>query len=127
MSSQHPDIPYSLPAAADLSGSQYCGVIINTSGLIALPALGGRVDGILDNPDATSGAQARFWPVGTPGFLKGKAGGNITAGALLSVTAAGKFVVSVTQGHKCVAKALDAAANNDVFRFQFLPDLPDVP
>lgn len=102
--------PYSLPAAADLSGSQYCGVVIDNTGKVALPAAGAYIDGVLQNPDATSGAQARFdWM----GVQPVRYGGNVTAGDLLSVDGTGKFVTSVTSGHARVARCMVSGVSGD--------------
>lgn len=119
MSTQTPEMVYSLPAAADLSSSQYCGVVINTSGEFALAGAGAVIHGVLQNLP-TAGQQARAELCGR--VLKGKVGvGGVTVGARCSIIATtGRFCVSVTSTHAYVAIALDAVAEGGVARF-FVP------
>lgn len=104
--------PFSLPTAADLSSSMGCAVTVNGSGLLALTAAGAMPDGVLNNPDATSGAQGRFnWD----GVLKLRSGAAIAIGDLLVVGANGKFIKGVTSTNVRVAKALSVADAADEF------------
>lgn len=105
--------PYSVPAGADLTGSQYCGVVINNLGKAVLPAAGAFIDGVLQNPDATNagvGTQARLDWMGIQPVVYG---GPVTVGDLLSVDGTGKFVTSVTSGHNRIARALFTGVSGD--------------
>lgn len=117
-------IPFTLPAAAALSGKQYRGGSINTSGQIALIALGTtRVDGIIQH-DAASGEQVR---IETQGILKVAAGANVTVGALASMDTTGRAVISVTSGDLRFGKFLDAGAVGEIVRVLIQNGLPNVP
>lgn len=120
MATQTPEMVYSLPAGADLSSSQYCGVKINTSGQFVLAGAGEVMHGILQN-SPTSGQQARAELCGR--VLKGKVGvGGVTVGARCSIIATtGRFCISATSTHAYVAIALDAVAEGGVARF-FVPN-----
>lgn len=121
MSTQTPDGVYSLPAGADLSSSQYCGVVINTSGQFVLPAAGVTPHGILqDKP--LSGEQARVELIGK--VLKAKAGtAGVTVGALCSVNATGAYITNGATGAVFHGIALDAVAAGGIFRLFVIPDL----
>ncbi len=82
--------PQSLPAAADLSASQYCGVVINSSGLLAL-AGAGDCDGVLQNKPAAAGRAANYC-IG--GRTKVKAGGTINPGDEVTTDSTGRFVAA---------------------------------
>lgn len=111
------------PAAAALSGKQYRGASINTSGQVALIANGTtKVDGIIQH-DAASGDQVR---IAINGILKVAAGGNVTVGALASMDTTGRAVISLTSGDFRFGKFLDAGASGDVVRVLMQPGLPNV-
>jgi hypothetical protein len=85
--------PLSIPASADLSASEFCGVISGVNGL-ALPAAGGSIIGVLySKPNA----------IGKPGLVRStpgdrleiKAGGTIARGDDLKVQADGTFITCV--------------------------------
>jgi hypothetical protein len=96
-----------VPASADLSSSQFCFVVVNSSGQLAAPTAGGDADGVLqDKPNA----QGQIGEVGILGISKALVGtGGVTAGDLLAVDAAGKVVTAAT-GNKIVGKALATGA-----------------
>lgn len=121
MSTQTPDGVYSLPAGADLSSSQYCGVVMNTSGQFVLPAAGVLPDGFLQNlPKA--GEQARVQLIGK--VLKAKAGtGGVTVGAKVSCDANGAFITNGATGALFTGKALDAVAAGGIFRQLVISDM----
>ncbi len=121
MSTQTPDGVYSFPAGADLSGSQYCGVVINTSGEAVLPAAGVLPDGFLQNIPL-QGEQARVQILGK--VLKAKAGtGGVTVGAKVSCSATGTFITNGATNAAFAGKALDAVAVNGIFRLLAIPDM----
>lgn len=116
--------PFSLPAAASMSGKQYQLATINTSGQWALCSAGtDDVLGVIQH-DAASGDQVRCE---TMGILKVKAGGNVTVGAYASSDASGKAVISVTSTHKRFGMFLDAGASGDIVRVLMIRGLPNVP
>ena len=103
--------PLQAPASVDLSGSQYHGIIIDTSGELALPSAGDQIDGVLvDAP--TAGL------TGTYDTIRGQrvtmiAGGAVTVGALASVLGTGRAVISVTSTHARFGKFLSAGADGE--------------
>jgi hypothetical protein len=111
MSSENLDGIYSLPAAADLSGSQYCMSVANSSGQAALAGANAIVDGLIHNlPKA--GEMCRL--VIKQGVVtKLKYGGTIAVNALLTTDASGRLVTATTGQNVC-AKALVAGVVGDV-------------
>lgn len=100
------------PAAADLTGNQWCAVTMNSSGLMAVATAGAMCDGILQNPDAASGKQARYAWVGR---LKVKYGGTVAIGADLMVGTGGTLITATT-GNVIVGKAQVAGTNGTIGR-----------
>lgn len=106
-------IPISLPANADLSASQYCGVTINASGNLVLPGAGAPIVGILYTKPTALGRAGEVMPPGS-GVLKGKvATGGCTAGDDLKVDATGAFLTAVST-NLAVGKALATGAAGDI-------------
>lgn len=111
MSGLFQEPPLQAPASVDLTAKQYHGIVIDTSGEIALPSAGGQIDGVLmDAPD--SGI------TGTYDTIRGQrvtmvAGGAVTVGALASVLATGRAVISVTSTHARFGKFLSAGADGE--------------
>jgi len=121
MSTQTPEGLYSLPAGADLSTSQYCAIVVNTSGQVVLPSAGVKAHGILQNLPK-SGEDARFYANGR--VLKAKAGtGGVTVGAKVSVDAAGAMITNGATGAVFEGIALDAVAAGAIFRLLQIADL----
>jgi hypothetical protein len=121
MSTQTPEGIWSLPAGADLSGSQFCAVVINTSGQFVLPAAGVKAHGILQNLPK-SGKQARVYLNGR--VLKAKAGtGGVTAGAPVSANATGAFITNGATGAIFEGIALEAVAAGGIFHLYQIADL----
>lgn len=116
---------YSLPAAADLSSSQYQAVVANTSGQFALAGLGAIPDGILHNLPK-SGEMARA--VTMHGVvLKMKCGGTVAVNDFASCDATGKLVKSVTTGHARFGKVLRAGVSGDIVEILYLGWIGNVP
>ncbi len=112
MSGLTQEAPLQATASVDLSSNQYHGVIVNTSGQLALPAAAGdQIDGVLmDAP--TSGK------TGTYDTIRGQrvtmiAGGAVTIGALASILGNGRAVISVTSTHTRFGKFLSAGADGE--------------
>ena len=95
----------SLPAGADLSGSQYCAVKVNASGQVVLAGAGETAIGILQNKP-TSG---RVATVMVSGVSKMVAGGAVAAGSLVAADATGRAKVASL----AVTNTADAGAAND--------------
>lgn len=97
-----------VPANADLSASQYCLVVINSSGKLALATATAKADGVLqDKPSAADDAGC----LAINGVSKVKAGAAITAGDDISVGSSGKAATS-TSGDIVVGRALTAASGD---------------
>ncbi|GEO26237.1 hypothetical protein AAC03nite_20220 [Alicyclobacillus acidoterrestris] len=95
----------SLPTAADLSGSQYCAVTVDSNGNAVLPKAGGVAIGILqNNPKADQTASVRV-----EGVSYMVASAAITAGQLVTVDATGKAAPAST-GNYVLGVALDTVA-----------------
>jgi hypothetical protein len=108
--------PITLPATADLSASLYCGVTINSSGQVILPAANAPIVGVLYSA-GTGGLFACGLETVGRGKLKLKYGGTVAADDPLKVTSAGKFVTAsgadVAAGFQ-VATAVKAGSLNDI-------------
>jgi hypothetical protein len=78
-----------LTAGADLSGSMYCFVTLNSSGQVILSSAGGDAIGVLQN-NPTSGKAADVM-VG-PGLTKLKAGAAANAGGYITPDASGRGI-----------------------------------
>ena len=109
--------PFSLPASGDLSASQYCGVTLNASGQLALPAAGGSVIGVLyTKPNAITRPGTVYGP--GSGIRKVRYGAAVTLAApALKVNAAGQFIpasaADISAG-SCVAIAVMAGGSGEV-------------
>lgn len=95
----------SAPASADLSASQFCAVLYNSSGEIALAAANGPMDGVLqDKPEASGRAGC----VGINGVTKAVASAAIAAGANVAVATSGQFKTAAST-NVVVGRAVTAA------------------
>ena len=122
MATQTPEGIYSLPAGADLSGAQYTGVVVNTSGQFVAAGAGVTPHGILQNRPL-AGEQARVYLNGR--VLKAKAGtGGSTVGAKMATASDGHRIA--TSGQTIDGIALDAVAVGGIFRLLHIPDLGEV-
>ena len=97
----------SVPASADLSASQFCFVVVNANGQLALPAAGSHAEGILqDKPNA----QGQTGEVGVLGVSKVLVGaGGVTAGDLIATDVNGKAVTAAA-GNFVLGRALATGA-----------------
>ena len=95
------------PASTDLSASQFCFVVVNSSGQLALPSAGGEADGILQDKPNAQGVQAELAVLGVSKVVVGT--GGVTAGDLLAADASGK-AVTATSGNKILGRALATGA-----------------
>ncbi len=93
-----------VPASADLSASQFCFVVVNANGQLALPSAGGDAEGILQDKPNAAGQAAE---VGVSKVVVGT--GGVTAGDLLATDANGKAVTAAT-GNKILGRALATGA-----------------
>ena len=98
-----------IPASTDLSASQFCFVVVNSSGQLALPSAGGDADGVLqDKPSA----QYVEGSVAVLGISKVKVGAlaSVTAGDLVMTDASGNAVTAAGAGKKILGRALATGA-----------------
>jgi hypothetical protein len=95
------------PASADLSAAQFCFVVVNASGQLALPAAGGEAEGILQDKPNGAGVYGEVGILGISKLVVGTAG--VTAGDLLATDVNGKAVTATT-GNKILGRALATGA-----------------
>lgn len=108
--------PITLPAASNLTGSLFCGVAVNSSGQIVLPAANAPIVGVLYAIGTGGAFQCEVFTVGE-GRVKMTYGGSVTAGNPLKVNASGQFIVAsgadVAAGFQ-VGIALTSGSSGDV-------------
>lgn len=110
MAYEQPGFSFTLPAAADLSGSQFCMVDVDTNGNAALPSAAGRAVGCLQNKP-TLGVAAT---IVQSGIVMAKAGGTVTLGHDVQVDSSGRVVDQTSTGKK-VGVALEGTTTaNDI-------------
>lgn len=80
----------SLPAAADLSGSQYLAIAVNSSGQAAVAGAGVQAAGVLVNKPDAAGKAASVQYSGRTKFIAGT--GGVSAGDVLEVEAGGDLI-----------------------------------
>lgn len=95
----------SIQANADLSASQFCMGVVNSSGKFAIAGAGAKIDGVLQNKPAASG---RASTVAIDGVTKVRAGAAVTAGDDLTPDSTGRAVTAAT-GDIVGGRALEAA------------------
>lgn len=89
----------SLPAAGDLSASQFRFMTVNAAGRIALPAAGADAVGVLqDKPDAIDRI-GQVAMLNASLRLKVVAGGTVTAGTKAQSDASGEAITAATGDH----------------------------
>lgn len=98
-------------ASGDLSGSQYCGVVIDTNGRVALAGVGSNCAGVLYDKPAALGRACAY---GISGKSPLRAGGNITKGTKVAPDSNGAFV-AIGSGDRGFATALEAASAGQIF------------
>ena len=94
-------------ASADLSASQFCFVVVNVNGQLALPSAGGDADGILQDKPNAAAVEGELAVLGVSKLVVGTAG--VTAGDLLATDVNGKAVTAAT-GNKILGRALATGA-----------------
>lgn len=97
---------FSLPAAADLSASQYRIVTVNASGQVALATANSTVVGVLQNKPLAG----RAGTVAIGGVSKVIAGAAITAGARLTSDANGAAIAAAAAGDPIIGIALEGGS-----------------
>lgn len=102
-----------LPAAGDLSSSQYLCVDVNSSGQAAVVGTAGAKGiGVLQNDPAAAGRDAS---VAIAGKTKVVAGAAVTAGAKVQADAAGKAITAASGDHVFGIAVTSAGAANELF------------
>lgn len=100
-----PGLDISLPAASDLSSSQFLAVKINSSGQIALAGAGDAAVGVLQDTPASG----QVGSVRLSGVTRMVCGGTVTAGDLVAADASAKAKTAV----KSSTNTADAGASAD--------------
>ena len=95
------------PASADLSASQFCFVVVNANGQLALPAAGADAEGILQDKPNGAGVYGEVAILGVSKLVVGA--GGVNAGDLLATDVNGKAVTAAA-GNKILGRALTAGA-----------------
>lgn len=94
MAYEIPGFSWTLPAAADLSASQFCFVDADNTAAgsrAALVGAGARAIGVLQNKPNAAGIAATIF---TSGVSKVKAGAAVTAGANVKADASGRAILA---------------------------------
>lgn len=108
-----------LPAAADLSASQFCAVNVNSSSQAALAGAGDDAIGVMQNKPAAASRPATVM-VGN-GVTKVKSGAATTAGSTGTPDSSGRMV-DATSGDYILGKFLEAATGaNQYVAFLWQP------
>lgn len=108
----------SIPAAADLSSSQYLGIKIDTNGRAALATESVQAIGILqDNPAALGRAAC----VAFAGVSKVFCGGTLNAGDRFCFNSAGKAVALASGDDWSMGVMLEGGANGTISRCLIQP------
>lgn len=100
-----------MPAAADLSASQFCFVYQDSNGRAALAGEGVRAIGVLQNKPAAQDREAR---IAIAGVTKVLCGGSITSGNPVSVGANGKATAVGSSDDQQMGVARAAGAANRI-------------
>lgn len=109
---------YSLPASADLSASQYCGVVVNSSGELAVVGVSGTAIGILqDKPDAQGHAGSYAWG----GVSKVRCGGHLVAGNRFVFNASGEAVAAGSGDAYTFGWMLEGGEDGEISTCQIQP------
>ena len=102
-----------VPASADLSASQFCFMVVNSSGQLALPSAGGAAEGILQDKPNAQGVEGELAINGVSKLLVGS-GAGVTAGDLIQTDASGCAVTAATTGHYILGRALATGAASTI-------------
>ena len=109
---------FTLQAAADLSGFQYCAVRLSAAGKTNLASLNtdSSVVGVLQNkPQNNENATISYG-----GLSKVVAGGTLTAGDIITVYGSGRAII-VTSALIAIGRCLETAAAGNIFSALLFP------
>ena len=120
MAYEIPGFKFTLPAAADLSASQYCFVVANSSSQAALVTTAIDASGVLCNKPNAAGVAAE---IGTLGIYKVKAGAAVAAGARLMADGSGRGITLSGATSKGLGIALSACSNANEIITAFIAPL----
>lgn len=104
------------PSAADLTGLEFHFCVVDGNGALALPALGGPADGVIQEGKAVG----RHSSYATAGQLKVLAGAAINEGDEVAAMANGRVRVAGA-GHEILGRAMSAAAVDEIATINFNP------
>lgn len=111
MAIQQPGHLHNAVSAADLSTNQYCAVVLDSAGAIALAGAGVVPDGILMEPGDASGDEVTYSDL--VGIMPIRLGGTVAIGDPLTPDGNGKWVTT-TSGDEVTAVALEVGADTNV-------------
>lgn len=98
-----------MPAATDLSASQYCFCTMNGSGQVAVTGDGLKADGVLQDGQSVQGSPSQ---VAVAGVSRLRLGAGVTAGMYLASDSTGRGVQAGT-GDKIMGRAMaDGSADS---------------
>src|SRR5437763_894650 len=101
---------------ADLSSSQYLGIVIGSNGKAAVAGAGAMIVGVLQNKPKTTDTAA----VRVSGLTKMVAGGTVTAGDKIMVNASGQAALATT-GNYVIGLAEESGVVNQVISVLLMP------
>lgn len=110
MAYEIPGLTFTLPAAADLSGSQFRFVNVDANAKAAVPAAGGAVIGVRNNKPKANEATT----IVHSGISIVEAGGAVAAGAEVTTDATGRAIAPAA-GNRVAGVALETASGAGVF------------
>ncbi|HZT29254.1 MAG TPA: capsid cement protein [Bryobacteraceae bacterium] len=95
-----------VPASADLSASQFCFMVVNSNGQLAVPSAQAVADGVLQDKPNGQGVQGELAILGVTKLVTGAA---VTAGDPLTPDASGRGVTA-SAGNFVRARALASSS-----------------
>jgi Uncharacterized conserved protein (DUF2190) len=113
MTQEIPGQKFTLPASADLSASQYCLLVANSSGQAVVQTAATDVIGVLCNKPTAAG---RACEIQADNIAKVRSGASLTAGTRVMSDGSGR-AITCTSTNKCVGIAIEASgAANQVIK-----------
>lgn len=118
MATTHVGPTFTLPAAADLSSSQYLAVTLSSGNAAVVSTAGGFAVGLLVNAPDEAGKAATIQRDGT---AIGVAGAAVTEGMPLTSNASGKLVEANDDLDHVIGYAREAASADEQFEVELMP------
>lgn len=108
----------SMPASGDLSSSQYCFGVVDSSGQVAVAGDGAKANGVIYNDPAAAGREVAL---AISGRVKVRAGAAITIGDDVGSDASGRAVPEVSGDYSLGTALESASAAGDIISIIFEP------